>query len=57
LLTERSPWWPKTWPQNEDKAEENKGDRAMVDRWHRLGYVVPKQSAGETVFVNTEFVA
>jgi hypothetical protein len=57
LLATRSPWWPKTWPQDHDGPGEQKGDRAMVDRWSRLGYVVPKESAGETVFVNTEFVA
>ena len=57
LLAVRSPWWPDAWPQDDDGPGEQKGDRAMVDRWHRLGYVVPKESAGETVFVNTEFVA
>jgi len=57
LLFVRTPWWPRLWPNNDSPGDENKGDRAMVDRWHRLGYVVPKQSAGETVFVNTEFVA
>ena len=57
LLAVRTPWWPAAWPQDDDGPGEQKGDRAMVDRWHRLGYVVPKESAGETVWVNTEFVA
>jgi hypothetical protein len=56
LLAVRTPWWPKAWPKNPKGAGESKGDRAMVDRWHRLGYVVPRESATGTVFVNTEFV-
>jgi hypothetical protein len=53
LITTRTAWWPDAWPQNDGSAE-HKGDRAMVDRWFRLGFVVPRQSAGTTVFVNTE---
>ena len=58
VLASRSPWWPAEWPKNdEDSPGESMGDRAMVDRWHRLGYVVSRESGGDTVFVNTEFVA
>jgi hypothetical protein len=55
LLAQRTPWWPDAWPQN-DGGKEQKGDRAMVDRWPRLGYVVSKQTSEGTIFVNTEFV-
>ncbi len=54
LLARRTPWWPDTWPQN-DGSSEQEGDRAMVDRWHKLGVVVPRQSAGGIIFINTEF--
>jgi hypothetical protein len=54
LLAQRTPWWPDAWPQNGGSVE-HKGDRAMVDRWHKLGVIVPRQSSGATVFVSTEF--
>ena len=56
LLALRTSWWPDAWPQNDGAGGENKGDRAMVDRWHKLGFVVPKESDTGTVFVNTEAV-
>ena len=43
LLAVRTPWWPEAWPQDDDGPGEQKGDRAMVDRWHRLGYYRPER--------------
>ena len=56
VLKTRNSWWPDAWPQNDNVQPERKGDRAMVDRWHKLGFVVPKESAAATAFVSTEVV-
>ena len=55
LLTHRKAWWPKTWPQN-NGGPPQEGDEAMVKRWPKLGYVVPKQSASGIAYVSTEEV-
>ena len=55
LLTDRNAWWPDAWPKNGNSPPQ-KGDEAMVERWPKLGYVVPKESATGTVYVSTEEV-